>query len=93
MLGRCHQALGQHMLSAAALDSGMQVATAAELLFSEAMVVRERALLGRAAAAGNASNGGPHWAKDVGKQRLSEMMGRMAGDKQLLEKLLLHGMD
>ena len=77
LLGRCHAALGEHSLSLSALDAALEVAKAAELLYSEALTVRERALTG---------NG-----SGTGKERLVEVMGRMAGDKQLHEKLLLHG--
>ena len=86
-LGRCHAVLNEHLLSVAALDSAIQVAQTGELLFSEALTVRARALIGKAAPAG-----GPHWTEYTGKQRLVEVMGRMAGDRELLEKLLLHGL-
>ena len=36
------------------------------------------------------STSGFHWSDYACKQRLTEVMGRMAGDRGLLEKLLLH---
>ena len=55
------------------------------------MTVRARALVGRSAAASQESCG-PHWDEHTGKQRLTEVKGRMAGDEALLEKLLLRGL-
>merc|ERR1712216_1021124 len=72
LLGRAHAKQGDHMLSAAALDSALQATKTGELLFSEALVVRARALVGKAAAAVT-----PHWSDYTGKQRLAEVMGRM----------------
>ena len=53
------------------------------------MTVRARALAGKAAPS---TGSGPHWSEPVGKQRLLEVMGRMRGEKHLLEKLLLPGL-
>ena len=68
-----------------------------QLLLTESLTVRARALLGIEAAA-DASSGssgggssGPHWSEHTAKQRLHEVMGRMEGDKRLHKKLLLHG--
>ena len=86
-------------LSVAALDSALQGAKTGALLLSESLTVRTRALLGKAKAAadGSSSGGGDddggHWSEDAGVQRLTEVMSRMAGDRRLLEKLLLHGFD
>ena len=94
ILGRCHAALGQHELSASALDAGLKEAKVGELLFSESLVVRVRALVGKAHAhESDSDSGGPHWPERTGKQRLREVMNRMQGDPRALAKLLLHGMD
>ena len=82
---RLHAALGEHSLSVSVLDAALEVATATGLLYSEAMAVRQRAVLGIA-------SGTPHWDERTGKEHLVEVIGRMAGDKQLHEKLLLHGL-
>ena len=63
-----------------------------DLLYSESLTVRERALLGKASASEASSR---HWDEDFSKQRVMEVMGRMAGagsGKALLEKLLLRGL-
>ena len=90
LLGRCHAALGEDTLSVVALDAALEAARTGGFLLSEALCVKEKALLGRAAAC---TGGGsrPHWEEQMGKRRLSEVMGRMIGSKALLEKLLLHG--
>ena len=75
-------------MSSAALDAALDGAQAGSLLFSESMVIRERALVGQAA---GADGSGPHWPESTGKQRLLEVMGRMEGDRGLLEQLLLDG--
>ena len=85
--------MGEHTLSCAAIDAALDATKTAKLLLSESLTARARVLVGRAAATAAAEEGsGPHWGDSVGKQRLSEVMGRMGGDKQLLEKLLLHGL-
>ena len=91
MLGRCHAALGEHTLSVAALDAALQLAKNGELLYSEALTVRERAQAGKSAAAAGASSSGSglHWDEYTGKQQLVEVMGRMQGAVGLHEKLLL----
>ena len=88
ILGRCHAAIGQHDFSVSAQDAGLEAAKVGELLFSESLVVRARALVGKAH---ESESGGPHWPKQTGKQRLREVMNRMQGNPRLLEKLLLHG--
>ena len=57
----------------------------------EALTVRARALVGKAASANSSGASSPHWTDYTGKERLLEVMGRMAGDRALPEKLLLHG--
>ena len=65
------------------------------LVYSEAMTTRQRALLGREAAAVSGSSSS-HWPEHTGMERLQEVMGRMDGDddggRALLKKLLLHGL-
>ena len=97
LLARCHAALGEHSLAAAALDAASQAAKAGELLYAEALTVRQRALV-------SSSNGGGSvgcWDEATAKRRLHEVMGRMdggrggdggSGERALLEKLLLHGL-
>jgi hypothetical protein len=85
VLGRCHAALGQHMLSVSAFDAAIGLARSGKLLLSEALAVR-----GRAAAGSNGSGGGGlHWDEITGKQRLAEVMGRMQGPKEVLERVLV----
>ena len=93
--GRCHTALGEHELAAACLDASRATAKTGELVLSEALAVRERALAGKAAGAGATTDkvGGVHWAGEVGRQRVLEVVGRMTGgDKRLAEELLLRGL-
>ena len=78
--------MGEHALSCAALDAALESARTGELLFSEALAVRARALVGKAAAAS------PHWDIGTGKQRVLDVMKQMDGDRVLLEKLLLRGL-
>ena len=61
--------------------------------------MRTRALLGKTAAAtatnardDYSSSSSAHWSEDTSMQHLLEVMSRMAGDRGLLEKLLLHGL-
>jgi len=94
LLGRCHAAVGEHMLSVAALDAALRLAKTGNLMYSEALTVREHALAGKgvASAAARGSGSDLHWSKETGKQRLVEMMGRMhqeGGNRALLEVLLL----
>jgi hypothetical protein len=84
------------MLSVAALDAALRLAKTGNLMYSEALTVRERALAGKgvasASAAARGSGSDLHWSKETGKQRLVEMMGRMhqeGGNRALLEVLLL----
>jgi hypothetical protein len=44
---------------------------------------------GRAAASRNGAGGsGLHWDEEMGKQRLAEVMGRMQGPREALERVL-----
>jgi hypothetical protein len=85
VLGRCHAALGQHMLSVSAFDAAINLARSGKLLLSEALSVRGRAATGKHVAGGN----GLHWDEETGKQRLVEVMGRMQGPREVLERALL----
>ena len=58
----------------------MELAQTSQLVWSEALAVRGRALAGRAA--GGASG---HWADEAGRERVEEVAGRMQqGDRVLL---------
>jgi hypothetical protein len=83
VLGRCHAALGQHVLSVSAFDAAIDLARSRKLLLSEALSVR-----GRVAACIGAGGSGLHWDKEVGRQRLAEVMGRMQGPREALERAL-----
>jgi hypothetical protein len=84
VLGRCHAALGQHMLSVSAFDAAINLARSGKLLLSEALAVRGRAAAGRNGAGGS----GLHWDEEMGKQRLVEVMSRMQGPKEALERVM-----
>jgi hypothetical protein len=87
VIGRCHAALGEHALSVAAFDAAIELARRGRFLLSEALAIRGRALAGRAG--GGAGGGsGLHWDEREGKQQLSEVMGRMQGAREPLERLL-----
>ena len=98
LLGRCHAALGEHALAVAALDAALEASRAGELLYNEALTVRARALVGKAAtAAATASTAatyeGPHWLEGTGKQRVMEVMGRMSTrSSALATEFLLQGL-
>jgi hypothetical protein len=84
VLGRCHAALGEHALSVSAFDAAIELARRGRFLLSEALTIRGRALVGQ-----EAGGGGLHWDEREGKQRVVEMMGRMQGPREPLERLLL----
>jgi hypothetical protein len=84
VLGRCHAALGQHMLSVSAFDAAIDLAQSRKLLLSEALSVRGRAAAGRTGLGGSEQ----HWDESTGKQRLAEVMGRMQGPLVVLERVL-----
>jgi hypothetical protein len=84
VLGRCHAALGQHMLSVSAFDAAIGLARSRKLLLSEALSVRGRAATGR----NRAGDQRLHWDEETGKQRLAEVMGRMQGPWEALERAL-----
>ena len=83
VLGRCHAALGEHALSVSAFDAAIQLASAGRFLLSEALAIRDRVRAGQAAGGSRV-----HWDERTGKQRVGEMMGRMQGPREPLERLL-----
>jgi hypothetical protein len=87
VIGRCHAALGEHALSVAAFDAAIELARRGRFLLSEALVIRGRALVGRAGG-GIGGGNGLHWDEREGKQQLSEVAGRMQGAREPLERLL-----
>jgi hypothetical protein len=83
VLGRCHAALGEHALSVSAFDAAIQLAGAGRFLLSEALAIRDRARAGQEAGGSRL-----HWDERTGKQRRAEMMERMQGPREPLERLL-----
>ena len=91
VLGRCHAALGEHALSVSAFDAAIELAKRGRFLLSEALSIRGRVLAGQESQGGGSGSGsGLHWDEREGKQRLAEMMGRMQGPREPLERLLAH---
>jgi hypothetical protein len=88
VLGQCHAALGEHALSVSAFDAAIELARRGRFLLSEALAIRGRALA-RRAGKGIGGGSGLHWDEHEGKQRLSEVMGRMQGPREPLERLLV----
>jgi hypothetical protein len=84
VLGRCHAALGQDMLSVSAFDAAIDLARSRKLLLSEALSVRGRAAAGKHGAGGSSL----YWDEETGRQRLAEVMGRMQGPREALERAL-----
>ena len=87
VIGRCHASLGEHALSVSAFDAAIELARRGRFLLSEALAIRGRALAGRAGE-GVGGGSGLHWDEQEGKQQLSEVMGRMQGPREPLERLL-----
>jgi hypothetical protein len=85
VLGRCHAALGQHMLSVSAFDAAIELAQSRKLLMSEALAVRGRAAAGRNGVEGSEL----HWDESTGKKRLVEVMSRMQGPREVLEIVMM----
>ena len=90
ILGRCHAALGEHSLSAAAFDSAAKMEKTAQYVYSDCLTTRARAIAGKRA--GGASG---HWDEATGRERIQEVLGRMAGvaggiaERTVLEERLL----
>jgi hypothetical protein len=82
VLGRCHAALGEHALSVTAFDAAIHLASVGRFLLSEALAIRDRVRGGEAAGGSRV-----HWDERTGKQRVEEMMGRMQGPREPLERL------
>jgi hypothetical protein len=89
VLGRCHAALGEHALSVSAFDAAIELAKRGHFLLSEALSIRGRVLAGQESQGGG-SGRELHWDEREGGQRLAEMMGRMQGPREPLERLLAH---
>jgi hypothetical protein len=89
VLGRCHAALGEHALSVSASDAAIDLAKRGRFLLSEALSIRGRVLAGQESHGGG-SGSGLHWDEREGKQRLTDMIGRMQGPAEPLEQLLPH---
>jgi hypothetical protein len=83
VIGRCHAALGEHALSVSALDAAIVLARCGRFLLSEALAIRDRALVGQ-----GAGGSGLHWDAAAGTQRLEEVAGRMQGPREPLGQLL-----
>jgi hypothetical protein len=73
------------MLSVSAFDAAIELARSRKLLLSEALSVRGRAVAGRNGDGGS----GLHWDEETGRQGLAEVMGRMQGPREVLERVLL----
>ena len=89
VLGRSHAATEQHDLAVAAFDAAAALSQSRQLLLSEALAIRERALAGQRAEA-DASSGAAalHWSDAERTQRLAEIKERMDGPPELLDELL-----
>ncbi len=72
-----------------AFDAAIELAKRGRFLLSEALSIRGRVLAGQERQGGG-SGSGLHWDEREGKQRLAEMMGRMQGSREPLERLLAH---
>jgi hypothetical protein len=92
VLGRCHAALGQQTLSVAAFDAAIALAKRGHFVLSEALTIRGRALVGREQGGHDDGVSGPgsglRWSERTGRQQLAEVMVRMTGPREPLEKLL-----
>jgi hypothetical protein len=86
VIGRCHASLGEHALSVSAFDAAIELARRGRFLLSEALAIRGRVLAGRASE-GIGAGSGLHWDAHEGKQQLLEVMGRMQGPREPLERL------
>jgi hypothetical protein len=72
-----------------AFDAAIELAKRGRFLLSEALSIRGRVLAGQESQGGG-SGSGLHWDEREGKQRLVEVMGRMQGPPEPLERLLAH---
>ena len=74
-----------------AFDAAIDLAKRGRFLLSEALSIRGRVLAGQESQGGRSGSGsGLHWDEREGKQRLAEMIGRMQGPREPLERLLAH---
>ena len=81
MLGRCHAAMGQHELSAAAFDASIELTKTGRLLMSEALGVRGRRLVAGSGAGTGAAGACGQWDEATGRARLAEVVGRMGTEE------------
>ena len=88
LLGRCHRAKGEHALAVASFDAAVELAKQTRNLLSEVMAVRDKRAAGGTAAPGGA--GSHYWTEHEGRQRLTEVVGRMVigADSEQAEALL-----
>jgi hypothetical protein len=73
------------MLSVSAFDAAIDLARSRKLLLSEALSVRGRAAAGK----NGAIDSRLHWDEETGRQRLAEVIGRMQGPRDALERALV----
>jgi hypothetical protein len=74
-----------HAVGVSIRRAAIGLARSGKLLLSEALAVRGRAAAGRDGTGG----GGLHWDEETGKQRLAEVIGRMQGPKEALERVMV----
>jgi hypothetical protein len=79
---------GQHALAVAAFDAAIDLAKSKRFLLSEALSVRGRVLAAKGSGEGHGCHWDEHITSDMRKQQLEEVMGRMQGPRELLEKLM-----
>jgi hypothetical protein len=76
-------------MSAGSGGAAIELAKRGRFLLSEALSIRGRVLAGRESQGGGSGSGsGLHWDEREGKQRLAEIIGRMQGPREPLERLL-----
>jgi hypothetical protein len=72
------------MLSVSVFDAAIELAKSSKLLLSEALSIRARALAGQGI--GEDVGGGLHWDDAACEEHLAEVMGRMKGPTEELQK-------
>jgi hypothetical protein len=79
--------LQEHALSVSAFDAAAELAKRGRFLLSELLTVRCRVRAGEASD-GNGSGSRLHWDEFTRKKRLAEVVGRMQGPREPLDRLL-----
>jgi hypothetical protein len=74
------------MLSVTVFDAAIDLAKSGKLLLSEALAVRGRALVAGQQGVGGGAGSGLHWDEESGRQRLAEVLSRMQGPREALER-------